>query len=190
MAATAVHSARARRLGVPVLVGLIVGPGLLAASLAALYFSTRNDDLTAYRAAPPCASFEDAVAGKDCRYTMTATVSEVVADNTVDSIYFDVPRHYSPFFVARVAAGDVPVGAGDQAQVEVWRLKVTKIDGIATHDNPATDPRVTNLRIIGLLLLPLAVAAIGGSVVAARRPTATAGSPTMSPVAMSDVLWR
>lgn len=178
-------------------VGLAIGLGLLAGAGAALYFSTQNDLLKSYNAAPGCASLADAAAGKDCRYTATATVTQLGGDDHGTSVYLDVQGPYSPFFVARLTR-EVQVDTlvpGSQAQVELWRFRVTKFDGAITSDNPASDPRPGTLLVIGLLLLPLGLGATGWGLVAAVRqlraaPGEGTATPTMSPVAMSDVLWR
>jgi hypothetical protein len=79
---------------------------------------------------------------------------------------------------------------GDRVRVEFWQFKVTKLDGVLTVDHPANDSRPRTLLVIGLLLLPLSLGAMGTGIVAARRRAAATAAPTMSPVAMSDVLWR
>jgi hypothetical protein len=133
----------------------------------------------------------DAVAGDDCRYTTNARVTQVSGDNAIDEVYFDVPDQYTPFFLGRTTSSDVVPLVGDQVKVEFWRLKVTRLGGAPTVDNPASDPRPGNLLVIGLLLLALGVGATGWGIVTARRqaltPTPAVG---MGPVAMSDVLWR
>jgi hypothetical protein len=75
-------------------------------------------------------------------------------------------------------------------QVEVWRLRVTKLDGANTTANPANDPRPGTLLVIGLLVLPLGLGGTVWAIVAARHHDRATAMPTMSPVAMSDVLWR
>jgi hypothetical protein len=178
-------------------VRLAAGLGLLTGAIVALYFSTQNALLTSYNAAPTCPALADAAAGRDCRYTTTATVTEVFGDDHGTSVDFDLQGSYSPFPAARLPR-DVQTDTlvpGSQVQVELWRHRVTKFDGARTADNPALDPRPGNLLVIGLLLLPLGVGATVWGIVHALHQVrggqgqATA-SPTMSPVAFSDVLWR
>src|SRR5689334_2016841 len=123
MAGIAVLPKAPRSLSARVLVWLVLGPALLAASATALYFSSRNDALTAYNSAPACSTFADAVAGKDCRYTTTATVSMVIGLENAVEVYFDVPGRYSPFFTARLPVSETSLTEGDQVQVELWQSK-------------------------------------------------------------------
>jgi len=178
-------------------VSLAIGLGLLVGAIAALYFSTQNDLLTSYKAAPPCAALADAAAGEDCRYTAAATVTELVGDENGPYVYLRVQGPYTPFFEAHLA-GEVQsdlLVPGSLVQVELWRLRVTKFDGANTADNPANDPRPGTLLVIGLLVLPLGLGATGWGIVAARRQARAAqgqetATPSMSPVAFSDVFWR
>ena len=191
MAAIAARSRKVSGATALTMVWLAIGLGLLAASATALYFSGRNDALNAYRSAPACASIADAVAGLSCRYTVTASVTQVVGDPGSTDVYFDVPGQYSPFFVARLALSDPSPGQGDLTQVELWQGRVTRIGGNNTLDNPAADPRLGTSLVIGLLLLPFGLGATTWGIVRLRRRRdGSAASPTMSPVAMSDVLWR
>jgi hypothetical protein len=177
--------------GALTLVWLAIGLGLLAGSAAALYFSSQSDALTAYRSAPACATFADAVAGESCRYTVTARVKQVFGDSGSADVYFDVPGQYSQFWMATLGAGDTWPSEGDQVQIEVWQGKVTRIGSTNTYDNPASDPRLKTLFAIGLLLLPFGLGATAWGIVRLRRSNGQATPPpTMSPVAMSDVLWR
>jgi hypothetical protein len=202
MAAIAVLPGRARRATALTVAWLVIGLGLLAGSAVALYYSTQNALLSAYNAAPACAA--DAAAGNDCRLTTTATVTEITSDNGITEVYFDVPGkysptavpgEYSPIFRAVLPAADTTLAPGDQVRVELWELKVTKVVGMLTADNPAMDPRPGTLRVIALLLLPFGLAASAWGAVRARRqiqgtPGETATGPGMGPLAGSDVLWR
>jgi hypothetical protein len=178
-------------------VSLAIGLGLLMGAIAALYFSTQNDLLTSYKAAPYCPALADAAAGKDCRYSAAATVTQLAGDGGGTSVYFSVLGPYTPLFEARLPP-DIQTDAlvpGSQVQVELWRLRVTKFNGANTADNPANDPRPGTLLVIGLLVLPLGLGATGWGIVAAgRRARAAHGqetaTPSMSPVAFSDVFWR
>jgi hypothetical protein len=173
-------------------VSLAIGLGLLIGAIAALYFSTQNDLLTSYKAAPECPALADAAAGKDCRYTAAATVTQLDGVEGGTLVYFSVKGAYTPFFGARLpreAQTDALV-PGSQVQVELWRLRVTKFDGANTADNPANDPRPGTLLVIGLLVLPLGLGVTGWAIVSARHHDRATAMPTMSPVAMSDVLWR
>ena len=190
MAAIAVGS----RKGVPaialVFVWFGIGFALLAGSVVALYSSTKNDALGAYNSAPACATLDDAVAGKSCRYTFTAQVTDLGGDGQSTDVFFDIPGQYTPFWKGTLPDANPSVVVGSEVQVEVWQLKVTRIEGAATTDNPASDTRPRTLQVIGALLLVLGVGATAPAIVGARRRQGYAASPTMSPVAMSDVLWR
>jgi hypothetical protein len=190
MAATAALAKKVLGAGALTLVWLAIGLGLLTGSAAALYFASQNDALTAYRSSPACATFADAVAGDSCRYTVTARVKQVFEDTGSADVYFEVPGQYSPFFMATLGAGDTWPSVGDQVQIELWQGKVTRIGSTNTYENPASDPRNKTLLAIGVLLLPFGVGATAWGIIRARRRGAAAPSPTMSPVAMSDVLWR
>ena len=167
-------------------------------SASALYLSTRNDALTAYNSTPACVSVEDAVAGKDCRYTGTATVSAITPDVDGTNAYVDVSGVYIPSLRARVGSGftQVPsLSVGDQVTVEVWRSRVTRLAGAATLDNPVNDPTPDTSRVIGFLLAPLGLGAIVGAVVTGRKSSRSnrdgAGpQPSLAPVGVSDALWR
>lgn len=174
------------------LVWLAIGLALLAGSAVALYFSTRNDALAAYSSAPACATLADAVAGNDCRYTLTAQITQLGGYGDTTDVYFDVPGQYVPFWMGTVPGTGTSLIAGAQIQVEVWRLKVTRIEGAPTTDNPALDTRPRTLQVIGGLLLILGLGATAGAIFVARRRARVApgGEPSMNPVAMSDVLWR
>ena len=163
---------------------------LLAGAVVALYPSIKNDGLVAYNSAPACTTLDDAVAGKSCRYTFTAQVTDLGGDGRSTDVFFDVPGQDIPFWKATLPDTNPAVVVGSQVQVEVWQLKVTRIEGAPTTDNPATDSRLATLQVIGAILLVLGVGATAAGIVAARRRHGNAASPTMSPVAMSDVLWR
>jgi hypothetical protein len=173
-------------------VWLVIGVGLFAGSAASLYLSTQNYALTAYNSAPACVSAEDLVAGKDCRYTGTATVSGITPEWDGSSIYFDLSGQYIPYFRARLAYGTPQIDSlsvGGQVTVEVWRSRVTRLAGAATLDNPVNDPIPGTLRVIGFLL------AIVGAVVTVRKPGRTnrgddGPQPSLAPVGVSDALWR
>jgi hypothetical protein len=177
---------------------LAIGLGLLAAGVAALYFSTRNELLTSYKSAPTCTAFEDAMAGKDCRYTGTGTVTDISPESAGVSVYFDAPGPYSPFFRARLPLETQPnssISVGSQVPIEFWRFRVTKFAGAATADNPVNDPRPRDLLEIGLLITALGLGASIWAIVTARDADLGAGSQltmaaTMSPIATSDALWR
>lgn len=192
MAAIAVPPRKARGAVALTLVWLVIGGGLLAASTVALYNSTRNDLLTAYNAAPACATFADAAAGKDCRFTTTGVVVELGGDS--ETTYVDVLAYGQPF-EARLPVQDTSPYVGEGIQVEFWQLKVTRLGGVLTVDHPANDIRPRTLLVIGLFLLPLGLGAATWGVVRARRqmregPGETATGPGMAPLAASDVLWR
>lgn len=195
MGATAVPSKAARGALARAIVWLVIGLGLLTASATALYFSSRNDELTAYNAAPLCATFADAAAGQNCRYTTTVTVTDIGGDNEVLYIALAEPNQSGSPFVARLPVRDTPLRDGDQVPAEFWGLKVTKLGGELTVDHPANDRRPRTLLVIGLLLLPLALGATAWGALSMRRwhqgphDEATA-SPSMGPLAGSDVLWR
>lgn len=189
MADIAVLSKRTFRPAAQTVVWLFLGLGLLAGSAAALYFSGGNDLQAAYDSAPTCATFADAEAGKNCRYTATATVTNVVMGSGGVEVYFQVPGSYFPRFSATLR--DTSLRDGDQVQVEFWQLKVTRMAGAITVDNPANYTLPGVLRAIGLLLLPLGVCAAAWGVVKMRKIGGRGGpAPGMGPVAMSDVLWR
>jgi hypothetical protein len=167
-----------------------IGIALLAGSALAFYSSTKNDAVVAYNSAPACATFDDAVAGKSCIYTITAQVTQVGGDTSTTEIDFQIPGQSIPYYQAKLPGTATSLRPGDQVQVEFWGLKVTRLDGAPTTNNPASDTPPRTLQVIGALLLLLAVGATGAGIVAARRRQGHAASPTMSPVAMSDVLWR
>jgi hypothetical protein len=179
-------------------VWLVIGVGLFIGSTASLYLSTRNDALVVYNAAPRCAALKDVVAGKDCRYTATATVSAITLDPDGTSVYFDVSGGYIPYFRARFENGTTQsptLSVGDQVTVEFWRSRVTQIAGAATLDNPANDQTPGTFMAIGFLLMPLSLGAIAGAVATARKPSRSnqgddGPQPSLAPVGVSDALWR
>jgi hypothetical protein len=173
---------------------LAIGLALLGAGVAAIYFSTRNDLLTSYRDAPACTALDDALAGKDCRYTATATVTEISGDPGGSAVFFDLPGSYSPFYWAVLPRGtrtDSSLSVGSQVQVELWRYRVTRLAGEATAANPENDPRPGNLLAIGGLLSLLGLAA---GIAAGRAWRVDHSQPArvgeMNPVATSDALWH
>lgn len=174
------------------MVGLVITLLVAGAGCVAIFFSTRNDALAAYNAAPACASLGEAEAGKGCRITETATITLVAWDGVMSEtdIYFAFPGPYIPPSPARLPAGILvtrTVAVGAQVPVEVWGYRVTKIAGVTTEDNPANDPRPGNLRITGVLLAVLGCAAALALMLLRRLSTS---SSSMAPIAMSDVLWR
>jgi hypothetical protein len=196
MAAKAVHSRNGRGAAAQTLVWLALGFGLLAASVAALYFGSHNERLAAYASAPACSTFADVVAGTNCRYATTGRVTYVSGDGTITEVDLYVPgQEYRPFFFARLRASETSLGEGDQVQVEFWQTQVTKLDGAITADNPANDPQPGILLTIGLLLLPLGLGAAGWGLVRAWRGMRgqlgqATSTPNMNPVPTSDVLWH
>lgn len=172
---------------------MAISLGLVAGSAAALYFSSRNDLLTAYNSSPACATFADAMAGGDCRYTASGMVTQVIDENGSVEVELYVPGLYA-FSAAKLPMNDKPLTQGDPVEVEFWDMKVTRLDGMATADNPANDPRSGTLLVIGLLVLPLGLGATAWGIVAARRhmrgTTESMLTPGMGPLAGSDVLWR
>lgn len=174
-------------------VWLAIAFALLTGALASFYFSTRNDSLSAYQSAPTCASLDDAAAGKNCRFSTAAIVTQVTGDANQMEVYFNIPGPYGPYYRATLPGAAVPnssISAGSQVQVEVWGYRVTKLGGVATADNPQNDPRPGTFFLIGLLLGPLGLIAV----VAARRTwrddQSRPSAGTMNPVATSDLLWR
>lgn len=173
-------------------VGLVITLLVAGAGCGAIVFSTRNDALAAYRAAPACASLDQAEAGKACRITETATITLVAFDGVTSEtdVYFAFPGPYIPPSPARLPTGTIvtwTVAVGEQVPVEVWGYRVTKIAGVPTVDNPANDPGPTNLRITGVLLVVLGGAAALALIFLRRLSTS---SSNLAPVAISDVLWR
>lgn len=198
MAVSAVLSRMARGARARALIPLAIGLALLAAGVAALYLSTRNDLLNSYNSAPTCVAFADAVAGQNCRYTGTATVTAIEPDGGGVSVYFDVPGPHSGFFWARLpldAQTASSISVGSPVSVEFWRFHVTRLGGAATADNPVNDPRPGDFLAIGLLITALGLGASIWAIVIARDADRGARSrltiaATMSPIATSDALWR
>jgi hypothetical protein len=178
-------------------VPLAIGLALLAGGVVTLYSSTRNDLLNSYNSAPTCAAPADALAGKYCRYTGTATVTDITPDGRYVGIYLEVLGPYGPFS-ARFPPDThttSSISVGSQLQVELWQFRVTKLAGAATADNPVNDPRSGDLLVIGLLITALGLGASIWAIVIARNPDRGARSrltiaATMSPIATSDALWR
>src|SRR5690349_21531930 len=132
-------------------VWLAVGVVLVAGAGAAIYSSRDDTQLRAYTAAPPCASLDDALAGKDCRYTVAATITDSGRDTAGTELFFTIRGTSDPAYFA-VVPGDTSITVGNQVQVEFWRMRVTKVGNTITADNPASDPRAGNLLEIGVLL--------------------------------------
>jgi hypothetical protein len=162
-----------RQTGTPVravgVIWLVIGIVLLIGAAAALYFSRDDSQLRAYSSAPACASVDEAIAGKDCRYTAMATVTGINGDGSSTYVSFDlVGESYTPFgdaAVPRSVQPDVEIPIGSQVQVVIWRQQVTRIANLTTAANPVNDPRQGNLGAIGLLLLLLGA----GALLMARR---------------------
>src|SRR5689334_13750274 len=87
---------------------LIIALALLAGAGVATYSSRDDARLRSYASAPPCASLDDALAGKFCRYTTTATVTDIVGDTSGTDVYFEVPGASVPSYDARVP-GDTSI---------------------------------------------------------------------------------
>ena len=175
------------------LIWLAIGLALLIAGVAAIYSSTGNDLLTAYGSAPACSSFNDANAGKDCRYAGTAMVTNMSRDGGETDIFFEFPAWHTPFFEARLSATAQPTAAihvGSQVQFELWRYRVTRLAGVDTLDNPAEGSSQGILHAIGLLLLVLSASAMFVARRTWRTDQDAPSGPTMSPVATNDALWR
>jgi hypothetical protein len=172
------------------IVGLVISIPAVSAGCAAIYLSTFNSALNAYNSAPRCASLGEAEAGKDCRISEPATITQVRRDGDTADIYFGLPGPYIPSSPARLPAGVVvsgTVAVGAEVPIEVWGYRVTKIAGVTTADNPENDPRPVNLRITGALLAVLGCATALALMMWRRFP---ASSPDMSPIAVSDAIWR
>lgn len=169
-----------------------IGVALLSAAVAAIFASSRNDLLDSYNSAPTCAGLSDAVVGKDCRYTTTATVNGIFGDPGGVWVDFDIPGTYTPFSSAMLPNREPPssLSVGSQVQVEIWRLRVTRIADATTAANPVNDTRPGDLLEIGLLLIPLSLAALVWAALIIQRGRGAEGEPTMSPVAISDALWH
>jgi hypothetical protein len=166
---------------------LAFGVALLAGAAAATYVSRDDSQLRAYNSAPSCASLDDAIAGKACRYTTTAFVTGSGGGNNANAdVYF---RLSGTYFDATVPNADVSIAVGSQVPVEIWAGRVTKIAKLTTTANPVNDPRPGTLREIAALLAMLGM----GSLLMARRlwrddrgwPSMAAA---MTPVAASDLM--
>jgi hypothetical protein len=166
---------------------LAVGVALLTGAGAAIYSSRDDSRLRAYTAASPCASLDDALAGKDCRYTTTARVTASVREWGGTRLYLEDLGTFSPYDA--LVPGDTSIAVGGQLQVEFWMVRVTKVGNTTTADNPANDPRPVYLLEIGLLLTLLG---IGALFMARRMWRDDDGQPSMSatltPVAASDLM--
>ena len=167
---------------------LAVGVALLTGAGAAIYSSRDDTQLRSYTAAPPCASLDDALAGKDCRYTTTARVTDSMGDGGGTDLDFEIPGTAGPSYMARVPS-DTSIAVGSQVQVEFWMMRVTKVGNTTTADNPANDPRSDYLLEIGLLLAFLGI----GALFMARRMwrddhDQTSMNATLTPVAASDLM--
>lgn len=172
------------------IVGVAVSVLAVGAGCATIYLSTFNSALKAYNSAPPCASLGQALAGDNCRITEPATITQITWDGDTSEIYFAFRGPYIPPTPARLPAGNFFMGAvevGAQVPVEVWGHRVTRIAGVSTADSPANDPRPVNLRITGALLVVLGCATLLALMMWRRIPDS---SPGMSPIAVSDAIWR
>lgn len=174
------------------MIGLAISILAVGGGCAGIYLSTRNDALAAYNAAPACASLGEAETGKNCRITETATITLVTwdGDKSETDVYFAFPGPYLPPSPARLSAG---IGAaptfatGAQVPVEVWGYRVTRIAGVTTVDNPANDPQLANLRITGVFLAVVGCIAAIALIFLRRLSTS---SSSMTPIAVSDAIWR
>jgi hypothetical protein len=155
---------------------------------AAIYSSRDDTQLRSYNAAPLCASLDDALAGKDCRYTVAATITDSAGDGTGTDLFFDIPGASGGSYWARVP-GNTSLTVGSQVQLEFWMMRVTKVGNTITVDNPAGDPRSGNLLEIGLLL---ALLGIGALLMARRSWRDDRNQPStgaaLRPIATSDLL--
>lgn len=166
---------------------------LLAGAVASFYFSLQNYALSAYESAPSCASLGEAEAGKNCRFSTVAIVTQVTGATNQMEVYFDIPAPYSPYYRATLSSDAVlgsSIGAGSQVQVEVWGYRVTRVAGLATTDNPQNDPRPGTFLVIGVLLIPLGLIAAVAALRTWRDGQSRPPSGTMNPVATSDLLWH
>ena len=169
------------------IVGLAISALLIGAGGAAIYLSTRNPALDAYNSAPTCASLQDAAAGKDCRFTESATITDGTG-TSLSYINFAFPGAYVPYGYARLPDGlFLSQVAGDRVAVEVWGYRVTKIAGHATADNPANDPTQSDLRTTGVVL---AVIGFGATLITLLSWRGSPPSSPGVPIAVSDALWH
>src|ERR1700674_2163976 len=82
---------------------LAIGLALLAGATVAFYFSVHDAQLlSSYNAAPVCPTLTDALAGKECRYSGTATVLYTSQESGTAYIYFALPDLNDRQFSARL----------------------------------------------------------------------------------------
>ena len=160
--------------------------------------STPSADAKAYESAPTCAGIVEAQAGKACRYTATATVTAISGSPDLTYVSFELPA-YGPFLTAAMppnAGTDSgwSLVVGGPAQVELWRARVTRVDGAPTNDNPESDPRPGTMRSIAFLLAALGLGFIAWALLRARarrngREGGIGVQVGLGPIAVGDGLW-
>lgn len=175
---------------------LAIGLAVLAGATAAFYFCFRDAQLlSSYNSAPVCPTLTDALAGKKCRYSGTATVLYMSQESGTAYIYFALPGLNDRQFSARLPLFIRPdSSAGDQVPVEFWSGHVTRLGDAVTADNPKSLPRSGDLLAIGVMLVPLGVGVTLLAAATVRRArgdqTELSVAATMTPIAASDALFR
>jgi hypothetical protein len=182
---------RARGVSVQAAIMLAIGLALLGGAAAAIFSSQSDPLINSYNSAPTCASLADAAAGKNCRFTSTATVTQIQGNGETVSVYFSLPGPPTGFWVAILVQPDSSISEGSTVPVEVWGsgMRVTKLGDTNTVDNPTSDPTFGRLLQIGLLLAVFGVIAVVWAVVRTRNSGEPA-APSLNPIATSDAIFH
>jgi hypothetical protein len=184
------HQARGARVQAVLMAAISLA--LLGGAATAIYFSRSDPLVSSYNSAPACATLADAEAGQNCRFTATATVTEIDGTGDGVSVYFQLPGSFAGYSRAGLPAGvqpDSSIGVGSTVRVEVWGLHVTKLGDVNTVDNPASDPTFAHLLQIGLLLALFGVIAVVWAVLRTRSASEPA-APSLNPIATSDAIFH
>ncbi len=146
---------------------IAIGVAVVIVGFFFLYLYLGNSsDIAAYTSASTCASVNDAVNGRSCRYEGQARVLGISRPVRLQvQVAFDsLPgRTFTASFVVANEPDSTALKVGGTAASELWNGKVTRLDGKTTDDDPELDTTTPFLITAAIsVVLGLIVIVLGG----------------------------
>jgi hypothetical protein len=148
-------------------------PALLAVAWLSLLYGHASASAQAYDSAPWCSTLPSTADHHQCRYGLSATVTEVHMSSGKGASYWMALRGVPPADGRITFAADADVldiaGIGDTVHVEVWRDRVVRVELDGYSDATAESPSYPARRALAWLIAAVAVAATLLAVGAGQR---------------------